>query len=115
MVNCHIESIEKRACSILLMPGVISPHTARLTSVDAQRKKVPVEDRWSGKDFLHDFVFQEVADTKARSVEASWYYDVGSWDGLKKWLGSDYSLDKPAEVILSYHEWNPIGVDNEKK
>ena len=33
--------------------------------------------------------------------------------GLKKWLGSDYCLDKPPQSILSYHEWNPIGVDNE--
>jgi hypothetical protein len=89
--------------------------TNETRSVDAQRNKVPLENRWTGTAFLHDFVFQEVNDTNANTVAASWYYDIGSWKGLKKWLGSDYSLDKPAEVILSYHEWNPIGVDNEKK
>lgn len=63
--------------------------------------------------FEHGYVFDQVEEEGANVLEIPWYYDVSSWEGLKKWLVSDYSLDKPKEFILSYHEWNPIGVDNE--
>jgi hypothetical protein len=82
-------------------------------SVDSERTKLPVDEQFSGRYFTHDFVFSDVDTTNAQTIDLPWYFDISSWEGLKKWLGSDYSLDKPAASILSYHEWNPIGVDNE--
>lgn len=82
-------------------------------SVDAQRAKIPTGKQFSGRYFTHDFVFSDVDVKDAQTIEIPWYFDISHWEGLKKWLGSDYSLDKPAQSILSYHEWNPIGVDNE--
>tara|TARA_R110000824_G_scaffold11622_14_gene50983 strand:+ start:6452 stop:7333 length:882 start_codon:yes stop_codon:yes gene_type:complete len=83
----------------------------------SDKNQVPLspDKSWTGRYFTHDFVFSGVKEEEATIVPLPWYYDISSWDGLKKWLISDYSLDKPKEIILSYHEWNPIGVDNEKK
>jgi len=82
-------------------------------SVDAERNKLSAEAQFSGRYFTHDFVFSDVNIQDPQVLEVPWYFDISSWGGLKKWLGSDYSLDKPPQSILSYHEWNPIGVDNE--
>ena len=76
---------------------------------DGERLKAA--DRWSGRFFTHDYVFNGVRTDNATSCEVPWYYDVSSWEGLKTWLGSENKLDKPKEVILSYNEWNPLGVD----
>jgi hypothetical protein len=80
---------------------------------DSERNRVKSDEAWSGRYFTHDFVFSDVRSQEANFVEAPWYYDISSWEGLKKWLASEILLDKPKEIILSYHEWNPIGVDNE--
>ena len=77
--------------------------------------KVQTPDAYTGRFFTHDFVFDSVCIDDAETLEVPWYYDVSSWEGLRKWLSSQYSLDRPQEIVLSYHEWNPIGVDNEEE
>jgi len=69
-------------------------------------------ERWTGQNFTHDFVFSDIKKENASIMEVPWYYDVSSWEGLKKWLSSDFKLDKPMKVMSQYSEWNPIGVDN---
>ena len=81
----------------------------------SDRSRVKAADAFTGRFFEHGYVFDQVEEEGANVLEIPWYYDVSSWEGLKKWLVSDYSLDKPKEFILSYHEWNPIGVDNEQE
>ena len=80
-----------------------------------EKEKIPVADRYTGRFFTHDFVFSDVKADNIEIVDIPWYYDVSSWKGLKKWLGSENKLDKPPEFLLSYNEWNPIGEDLEKK
>ena len=83
------------------------------SSEEATRIMLHIHQRGVGICGLYTY---EIAESKATQVlEIPWYFDVSSWSGLKKWLGSDYYLDKPPQSILSYHEWNPIGVDNEQK
>ena len=48
-------------------------------------------------------------------LELPWYYNIGSWEGLKIFLGSDNYLDKPEGDVLGYHEWNGIGEEIDKK
>ena len=48
-------------------------------------------------------------------VEAPWYYKIDTWENLKRYLGSDKTLVKPLNDLISYHEWNPIGVDSENE
>ena len=77
----------------------------------ADRQRVPAEEAWSGRFLSHGEVFAEVS--PGFTAELSWYYDISSWENLMKWYKAEISLDKPKNSVLSYHEWNPIGVDNE--
>ena len=77
-------------------------------------KRIPVEERWSARFFELDKVFDCVKMGDV-SLELPCYYNVGTWEGLRKYLGSDYSLDRPGGDVLGYHEWNLIGVDNEEE
>jgi len=83
------------------------------TSRDSTGAAIPMAQAYTGRYFTHDFVFDEVSVEDEHIVDIPWYYDVSNWEGLKKWFGSEKKLDKPPEFLLSYNEWNPIGVNNE--
>ena len=80
---------------------------------DSEGKRIQTQETFTGRYFTHDFVFEDVVAENAHTVEFPWYYDITTWDNLKKWLSSEYSLDKPNDLLLSYSEWNPIGVNND--
>ena len=80
---------------------------------DKDKKRVKASEAYSGRFLTHDFVFDAVNCKDSHVMDIPWYYDISSWSGLKTWLSSDFLLDKPPEFILSYHEWNLIGMDNE--
>jgi hypothetical protein len=44
-----------------------------------------------------------------------WYYQINDWDGYCEYLGSEHrrEIEHPGELVMSYHEWYPIGVDSE--
>ena len=81
--------------------------------VDANDRFLRKDESYSGRFFTHDFVFSEVDQKEGNALEVSWYYDISSWAGLKKWLASENYLDRPGSLVLSYREWNPVGVDIE--
>jgi len=80
---------------------------------DAEGNKLGPKERYTGRYFTHDFVFSKVISENAVTCEVPWYYDISSWDGLKRWLGSENKLDKPPKFLLLYNEWNPLGIDLE--
>ena len=82
---------------------------------DPSTPPVPTSEAYTGRFFTHDFIFEEVDIEGANVLEVPWYYQASDWEGLKKWLASEHSLDRPKNIVLSYHEWNPIGVDNEEE
>jgi hypothetical protein len=82
---------------------------------DKNMNYIKREDAYTGRFFAHDFIFGEIQDNNLCSVELPWYYDVSSWEGLKSWLASDYSLDKPKDFILSYSEFNKLGEELDEK
>ena len=95
-INCrrHFRASEKRAYADFKEP-------------------LPPEERYTGRFFKHDFVFEQVKTEDSVEVEVPWYEDISTWEKLKKWLSSENKLDKPAEFLLSYNEWNPIGEELE--
>jgi len=95
-INCrrHFRASEKRAYADFKEP-------------------LPPEERYTGRFFKHDFVFEQVKTEDGVEVEVPWYEDISTWEKLKKWLSSENKLDKPAEFLLSYNEWNPIGEELE--
>jgi hypothetical protein len=79
--------------------------------------KLSIEERWSARFFSLDKIFEPVNIEGANVLKLPWYYNISSWQSLCEFLGSKDSkkLDKPPAKVLGYHEWNPIGVDNEKE
>ena len=80
-----------------------------------QKEKLPIEERWSARFFGIKDIFQSVNVEGASTLNVPWYYNIDSWRGLCTFLGSieQKELDKPFNI--GYHEWSPIGVDNEKE
>jgi len=78
-------------------------------------KKLPVEERYSARYFSLDKVFKNVILEGANKAELSWFYDIGSWEGYCKFIGSSdrENIKKPYNKILSYREFNEVGYDIE--
>ena len=81
---------------------------------DDKLNKLKVSESWTGRYFTHDFVFSKVNTEGAATCSLPWYYDVSSWERLKDWLGGEHKLERPKDFLMSYNEWNPLGVDIEE-
>ena len=73
------------------------------------REKLPIEKRYSARHFSLDTVFESAILKDALKVELSWYNNIDTWDGLKKYLASNNQAGRPSKAILAYHEFNKIG------
>ena len=78
-------------------------------------ENLPLQERWSARFFSLDKVFKSVRLDGANKVDLAWYQKIDSWETFCDYVGSNNSkkLSRPDKCILSYKEWNPIGVDNE--
>mgnify|MGYP006409162505 FL=1 len=78
-------------------------------------KRIPLEKRWSARFFELDSIFRDVIMEGASVLEVPWYYNINNWNGLRRFLGSEESatFKRPDKTLMGYHEWNPIGIDNE--
>ena len=86
-------------------------------SIGYKQGQLPIEKRWSARFFKLDKIFKPVKIDSSVILEAPWYYNIDSWSGLCNFLGSEEctALKRPKKSLLGYHEWNPIGIDNEEK
>jgi len=85
--------------------------------VGYKEDKLPIEERWSARFFSLDKIFEPVNIEDANILKLLWYHNISSWDNLCGFLGSENNkrLDRPPAKVLGYHEWNPIGVNNEEE
>ena len=78
-------------------------------------EKLPIEERYSARYFSLDKVFKSaiIEDTDV-VVELDWFYNIGCWDDYCKLIGSEHRelIKKPK--FMKYHEWNPIGYEEEE-
>jgi len=67
------------------------------------------------ENFSLDKVFDRVIIGNDEQLEVPWFYQVDNWESYCEFLGSDHraELKHPGRLILSYREFNPVGVDNE--
>lgn len=51
---------------------------------------------------------------ESEQIELPFYYCIEDWEGYCDYLSSAYSkeLKHPGKLVISYREWNPIGIDN---
>tara|TARA_R110000824_G_scaffold281702_2_gene470009 strand:- start:55 stop:951 length:897 start_codon:yes stop_codon:yes gene_type:complete len=77
-------------------------------------EKLPLEKRWSSRNFTLDKVFKSVI-IEDEPIQLDWYYNIDCWDGYCSYIGSDkrWEIQRPNKEILNYHEWNGIGIDEE--
>jgi len=77
----------------------------------AWSRRLPAEEQHSARRFSLDKVFIPLDLKDANSLEISWFYDISSWEGYKKFMGSENFLKKPA--VITRAQLPLIGVDDD--
>ena len=84
---------------------------------DYNLKLRPLAERFSARFFnLEDVLdFEEIEEDEVYNL--NWYYNISSWEGLCKYLGSEHrkEIRRAPKSLMKYHEFNPIGVDNNEE
>ena len=62
-------------------------------------EKLPLAERWSARYFDFEDIFEKVCEKDAHRQKAEWFYDLGSWDGYRDFLGSEKYVKKPAKAL----------------
>ena len=77
------------------------------------RSKLPIEERYSARFFDLSDVFTENDLQLASVFQPSSYWNVGSWQDYRLFMGSSKSseIKRPWKGIMRYREFNPIGLD----
>jgi len=77
-------------------------------------KYLPIEQRYSGRFFTLSDIFDDVDSTNSTTLEMEWYYNIDSWEGLCKFLGSKErkKMNRPKANMLKARSWNKIGEDD---
>ena len=80
------------------------------------KEKIPLEKRYSARHFTIEEVFSDADLYGAKLLKTPWYYDISSWEGYSIFLGSNESKEvaRPNKHFFNYHEFNPMGVDEEE-
>ena len=77
-------------------------------------ERLPLHKKWSARFFSLDKVFESAKVEEAITTEVEWYHEIDSWEGFCQYAGSGDKIYRPAKCILSYKEWNLMGVDNDE-
>ena len=79
-------------------------------------KNLPLEERWSARFFSLDKVFKSANIDEANVVDVPQYHKIDSWETFCIYAGSAHTSDivRPDKSIMSFKEWNPMGVDNDE-
>jgi len=77
-------------------------------------KKLSKEEQYSGRWLNLNDIFGDLS--PSFSVEMEWYYNIGSWEGYCKYVGSDHSkkMRRPKTSMLKYRTWKGIAQDEEE-
>ncbi len=75
-------------------------------------KRLPLHERYSARFFPLDTVFEGVDFSDAVVAEVPWYHKIDNWKDYSAFLGSEDKVERPDWI--GYHEWNPIGWDDER-
>ena len=76
---------------------------------DSDGEVLPLEKRYSARNFSLDIVFENVI--IGNTVELEDYYNIDCWENYTKYMKADFNLLKPER--MKYNEWNPVGFDGE--
>jgi len=80
-------------------------------------QRLPLKERYSGRYFTLRDIFMSIDTTKPTTwVEMEWFYDISSWEGYCKYIGSEHreKMNRPKSDMLRYRTWNRVGEDDEE-
>jgi len=77
-------------------------------------EKLPLEERWSARHFEFNEVFEKLDVDAGNKVNLDWYYDIGSWDGYRRFLGSDNFVKKPSDSLIKSRIHSKIAYEVEE-
>ena len=84
--------------------------------IKGTKEKIPVSERYSARYFSLDKVFKSAIIGEDDQVkEIDWFYDIGDWEGYRKYLASDHSEQVRKPSYYKYKEWNPMGHEEEEE
>jgi len=67
-------------------------------------QKRPLAERWSGRHFTFQKIFEKVNEKNATKIDVDWYYDISDWDGYRNFLSSKFLLKTPPEHLTKPHK-----------
>ena len=75
-----------------------------------------MEDRYTARFFKLEDVFgiAEIKE-KDKKLEVPWYFNLDNWEEYCYYISSEErnEVKRPSKRILHYHEFSPIGGDND--
>ena len=77
--------------------------------------RVRPHEKYTGRFFTPAQVFSEMTTEDKHQIEIPWHYNIDSWEGYCKYLGSEHKNEIERTIHLKYREWNQIGVDYDEK
>ncbi len=82
---------------------------------ETRTERLSLEERFSYRFFSIGQVFDSLKTKGAKIIETDNYWKVDSWEGYTKYIseGSN-SFKRPSKALLSYKEWNGIGVEEDR-
>ena len=78
-------------------------------------KKIPLQERWSGRYFGFDEVFKQYSLSGSHQFETDWYHNMGTWEGYRGFLGSENFIKKPADVLTRPHIHAKISYNHQEE
>jgi hypothetical protein len=81
---------------------------------DEETKRLSTEERFSYRNFTLQDVFADLKEEEFEKITLESYWSVDSWKNYCKYI-SERGLEskRPSEYLLTYKEWNGIGIDED--
>jgi len=82
--------------------------------MNAWSERLPTEEQHSARHFPLEKVFKPLSrfSEDVATLQLSWYYDISSWENYRKFMGSEYTLERP-KPLEQTGVLHPAGVDDD--
>lgn len=81
---------------------------------EERTKKLSLEERFSYRFFTIGEVFDTLSLEESNIINIDNYWNIDSWEGYTEYIASgSKAISRPHKNIMSYKEWDGIGVDEE--
>jgi hypothetical protein len=77
-------------------------------------KKLPLNERWSARNFDLATVFEKVSEEDCFREELDWFYDLRDWQGYRAYLSSDDMVESPNWRLTKPHQLNRLCQEDEE-